>query len=538
MAVLREIHGEYEYPLRGKVTLLGRDLGCNIIINVGQVSSCHALIVNLGGVYYVEDLRSLNGTSLNGKPLHQRTRLASGDRLELPGATFTFQTEPADGPGAVPLLAEPPPTEPPSSILSSIELARGPYLQVAPEAKLRAVLEIARYLGTTLALDDVLPKTLEALFSIFPHADQGFILLRDPSTGLLDPKAVRHRSGRREGPPVFSRTVINHALASGRAVLSADAGQDERFNYSESVMQLRLRSVMCMPLLSQGGAPLGVIQLDTQERGAVFRQEDLEVLLCASTQAARAVELAQLYEERRDLEAARRIQTSFLPAQRPVAIGLRFYDHYAPALHVGGDYFDYIPLPGNRLAVALGDVSGKGVSAALLMARLSAAARFSLASEGSVPAAVRQLNNLLTRPGSEGRFVTCVFAVLNLDQHTMTLVNAGHLPPLRRRAGQGVVEDVGDAVVGLPLGVFDRPYEEMVAPLEPGDTVVLYTDGVTEARNPQGELYGIDRLRAAVKSAPNDVEALGNAILADVRAFAGDRPLGDDLTIVCFGRVC
>src|SRR5262249_20183075 len=153
-------------------------------------------------------------------------------------------------------------------------------------------------------------------------------------------------------PPV-SRTVIDHALATRRAVLSTDAGADERFDTSQSILRLDLRSVMCVPLLGEAGPPLGVIQIDTRDRQNSVRQEDLDVLLCASTQAARAVELARLHEERRDLEAATRIQQSFLPDRRPDAPGLHFFDHYSPALHVGGDYYDYVSLPGDRLAVAL-----------------------------------------------------------------------------------------------------------------------------------------------------------------------------------------
>src|SRR5262249_29396121 len=129
----------------------------------------------------------------------------------------------------------------------------------------------------------------------------------------------------------------------------------------------QIRSIMCVPMMSQDGQSLGVIQLDAQDRREQFRQDDLAVLVSASTQAARAVELAQLHQERRDLEAASQIQKSFLPDERPQVAQLRFFEYYSAAQHIGGDYYDYIPLPGNRLAVALGDVSGKGVSAALLM---------------------------------------------------------------------------------------------------------------------------------------------------------------------------
>ncbi len=213
-------------------------------------------------------------------------------------------------------------------------------------------------------------------------------------------------------------------------------------------------------MLSSSGAVLGVIQLDTEEVRTPFREEDLEVLASATTQAAHAVELARLHQERRDLEAATQIQKSFLPATRPRVPQLHFFDYYSSARQIGGDYYDYIPLPGDRLAVALGDVSGKGVAAALWMARLSAAARFSLASEADAPTALRRLNLALTQPGADDRFVTFTAAILDLATYGVTLVNAGHMPPLRRRPGRAGVEEVGDPIVGLPLGVMDKPYEQ------------------------------------------------------------------------------
>jgi serine phosphatase RsbU (regulator of sigma subunit) len=149
---------------------------------------------------------------------------------------------------------------------------------------------------------------------------------------------------------------------------------------------------------------------------------------------------------------------------------------------------------------------------------------------------VRRLNASLTQSGRDDRYVTFVATVLDLSSFTMTLVNAGHMPPLRRRAGRAEVDEVGEPAVGLPLAVMDKPYEQMVVPLEPGDAMLLYTDGVTEARNPAGELYGVERLRAALRCGPEDVEGLGQAILADVTRFAAGRPQSDDLTIVCFGR--
>src|SRR5262249_17613424 len=159
-------------------------------------------------------------------------------------------------------------------------------------------------LGAALDLGEVLAKILESLFTIFPQADRGFVLLRDAGTGQMVPRAARERDGPAPTSLSFSRSVVSHALATRRAALSADPGTAARFDAAQSVMALGLRSVMCVPLLGQAGAPMGVIQIDTKDRRSIFRQEDLDVLRCASTQAARAVELARMHEELRDLQAA------------------------------------------------------------------------------------------------------------------------------------------------------------------------------------------------------------------------------------------
>src|SRR5262249_4097629 len=256
-------------------------------------------------------------TSVNGKPLAQRLRLIPGDRIELPGTVLTFREDSAAG-TVTPALLEPPSTESLATVVSSLDLTSDLRVDVEAAAKLRAVLEISRTLGTSLDLEVVLPKILESLFTVFPQADRGFILLRDPITGQMVPRAVRHRTAPGPAHPALSRTVISHALATRRAVLSADAGTDERFDSSQSVRHLELRSIMCVPMLRQDGQPVGVLQIDTRDRRRPFSQEDLDVLLCASTQAARAVELACLHEEQRDMQAATRIQHNFLPSGPPV----------------------------------------------------------------------------------------------------------------------------------------------------------------------------------------------------------------------------
>lgn len=538
MALLRAVATADQYPLAGKVTVIGRDPACDIVLPARQVSGRHALIVNTGAAYFAQDLDSVNGTCVNGERIRGRVRLNSGDRIDVPGLAVLFIEEATDSFSGDQhtLRPEDVAVEEPPSVLSSLSASDDERVQVAPEAKLRAVLEIAKNLGTSLDLKEVLPKILDSLFTIFPHADRGFILLRDPVTGVLGPRAVQQRRERSGDRPTFSRTIVNYALQTGRAILTADAGSDERFGISESIRQMQLRSVMCVPLLSQSGAGLGAIQIDTTDRRNTFKQEDLDVLVSAGAQAARAVEVGWLHAELRDLEAAKEIQKSFLPERRPRVPGLRFFDYYSAARHVSGDYYDYIELPGNRLAVALGDVSGKGVPAALLMARLSAAVRFCLATAPRVADAVRHLSAVLTRVGAEDRFITFVVCLIDLNTFQMTIVNAGHMAPLRRQVTKPGVGEVGAEEAGLPLAVLDKPYEEVVVSLDKGDNYILYTDGVTEARNPTNDFYGPERLLNVITRGPTEVEALGQCLIADVNAFSGERPQADDITVVCFGR--
>ena len=284
-------------------------------------------------------------------------------------------------------------------------------------------------------------------------------MLRDPQTGRLVPKAVKYR--RREDTQTvrISRTIVNSVMASKEAILSADAATDARFDMAESIVDFHIRSMMCAPLIDRDGKSLGVIQIDTLDQRNRFQQDDLDVLASVACQAAFAVENAQLHEAamrdqalKRELAVAHEVQRGFLPSAAPRIPEYDFFEFYEPANQLGGDYYDYVELPGGRLAVVVADVSGKGISASLLMAKLSAETRYCLASEPSPAEAVGRLNRAFCDSGWEDRFVTMVLAVLDPRRHEVTIVNAGHLPPLLRR-GPGRVEAVGEAETRLPLGV-------------------------------------------------------------------------------------
>ncbi len=562
MAVLRALEGLNPgqlFPLEGASVVLGRHPACDIVLESVSVSRQHARILNAEGKYYLEDLHSRNGTFLNGRQVSQRQLLSDNDEVGICDLSFVFHL----GPPELNITPPPPrrsdtsaedlivddeqqPTDN-STIMSKLNItssAAGLRLEVNTEAKLKALLEISRHLGQALGVAEVLPKLLDSLFAIFLQADRGFIVLRDPATGRLIPKAVKYRRSEDSQSVRISRTIVNSVMTSKEAILSADAASDARFDMAESIVDFHIRSMMCAPLVSRDGTSMGVIQIDTLDHRNRFQQNDLDVLVSVACQAAVAIENAQLHESamrdqalKRELAVAHEVQRGFLPFAAPRIPEYDFFEFYEPANQLGGDYYDYVELPGGRLAVVVADVSGKGISASLLMAKLSAETRYCLASEPSPATAVGRLNRDFCESGWDDRFVTMVLAVLDPRRHEVTVVNAGHLPPLLRR-GPGNVSAVADAETRLPLGVdANVDYVPCVFPLEPGESVILYTDGITEAMNGKDELYGSQRLLTLIGSDIPRIRPLGRRILDDVKQFVGFRPQSDDMCLTCFGRV-
>ena len=270
-------------------------------------------------------------------------------------------------------------------------------LETQPAEKLRHLLEISGNLSKTLDLDALMPKIVESLFQLFRQADRCFVIQAEEGSNRLLPRVVRTRRPHDEANARPSRTIVRKCLETAQAFLSDDASRDDRIQLSQSVVDFRIRSVMCVPLCTAEGKAFGVIQLDTQDRSKKFTQEDLKLLWGVANQAAIALENARLHEEavtrerfRRDMELATRVQQSFLPSSLPQVPGYEFYAYYEPAQAVGGDYYGFIPLPQGRLAVAVGDVAGKGIAAALLMAKVSSDARFCFLAEANPGTGPRQ----------------------------------------------------------------------------------------------------------------------------------------------------
>lgn len=548
-----------KYELTLPEYILGRHPECTIVIDVGAVSRHHCRVFKEAQGYWIEDLKSRNGTFVNDVQIAGKHRLQEADQIRVCDVTFTFK---ADQPKPTPIVSpfgskldessfraivvdDDNDDSGGSTIMSKLDVRSGrsgAQLQASPEAKLKALIEITQSLGGAVSLDAVLPQVLDSLFRIFVQADRGFIGLTDKVSGKLIPRWTKLRRLDSDETIRVSRTISKHVLDSKEAILSADAASDSRFEMSQSIADFRIRSMMCAPLIDREGRAVGVLQIDTMDQRQRFTESDLELLVSAASQASIAIDNAQLHEEaikqrttERDLELAREVQRAFLPEKHPDIPGYEFYDYYQAASEVGGDYYDYIDLPHGRVAVIVADVVGHGVAAAMLMAKLSAEARFSLLLEATPAGAIHRLNNRISRLHLD-RFVTFVMAVLDPQTHNVTIVNAGHMAPLLRRAN-GSLEEPSSREAGLPLGILEEiTYESVDVQLAPGDSMTMYTDGIDEAMDRDGNQYTIDRMREMVRRSDGSPKGVGEPLLADVRKYLDGKLQDDDMCLVSLRR--
>lgn len=561
MAVLMKVNGtppRQLIELRPGKNILGRLPNCDVILDQPGVSREHAMVKQEGGDFVLIDMNSRNKTYLNERAItaNQDYPLRQGDRILICDVELVFYTSVPDGP-----LIDVTEGDEGSTIceleVSSTDIPRS----AKPEVQLKAILEISRNLSSSLKLDAVAPKILDSLLEIFLQAERVFLVLLKPGEStptirqLFSKVRPQRRSNARgsltrpttdDSRMSISRTIMNTVINQKKAVLSQDAANDQNLPTSASIADLRIRSFMCAPLLSHDQQPLGILQIDTTDRKQ-FVQEDLDVLVAVAGQAAIAVQNAAMHEsliarERldRDLRLAEQVQRRFLPRSVPQIGGFEFFAHYQAAYEVGGDYYDFVPLPDGRLAVAVGDVAGKGVSAALMMAKFSGDTRYCILTEPTPNSAATELNRLLYEAGLDERFITLCLGVLEPDRRRLTFSSAGHLPILIRRAN-GQVEEAGHDLNGFPLGIMpDSEYQQRSVDLFAGDVVLVYSDGVTDGRSPKDELYVMaenDRLRKRLATATGGPSDVGRAIIQDIREFCAGQPQADDITLICFGPV-
>ena len=389
---------------------------------------------------------------------------------------------------------------------------------------------VAQRINSTLDLDVLLEDIVNDVAQTF-GCSRSAVLLKDDKTNELVIAAVRgwtinfHKKGDRF--KIGEYGIIGHVGATGETYYAPDVRVDPYYQVSEE----STLSEVDIPLKSRGRL-IGVFDAQHHERHA-FSPSRIQLLEALAGHIATAIENARLFQKERlekdrmgkELNEAQRIQAGLLPDRPPDIPRFTVSGVCLPCQEVGGDWYDYIPLPDGRLAVVLADVSGKGMGAALLMSSTRTVLR--LVAETCLPPGevLSRVNAMLLRDFPREKFVTMVYAILDPKERAVVFANAGHLHPLYFDSGGArFLETAG----GLPLGIQEGSYSEHVIPMTSGSRLVLYSDGVTEAMDSSQRQYGEARLRDQIVQPASSVQKL----LGDVRSFMAGHPASDDLTVV------
>src|SRR5215217_6408882 len=488
-----------------------------------EVSRDHAEIAMDGNRFRLQDRNSRYGTYVNGEQVTERV-LAHGDKVRLGrtgGAEMVF------------LLAD---TQAP--VDRATTTAIGDLRQIA------ALLEGLRALGSGRVLDDVLSLVLDSAIEV-SGAERGFIMLALESTDL-EFKMARGRghSTLSGGSFATSRKIPEEVFRTGEPRIVADLLDGDLANVHMGTVALGIRNVLCVPLrlvryvdkAENVGEErrIGVLYLDSKEKGSLLSGSTRAALETLATEAAVAIENARLYREtmekarmEQEMRIAAEIQQALLPKAARSGSYFRAAAASLPCRSIGGDFYDYVEMLNGSLGFALGDVAGKGPPAALLSAMMQGIFAAQAASSDPPSQTVSRVNLALYRRGIESRFVTLMYGALYPDGR-LQYCNAGHNPPLVIGPKDFRRLEVGGPIVGLFEGA---SYEEETITLNVGDWLIIYSDGVSEALSTDGEEYGEERILACVRTnLEREPQALLESLFADVRDFTRGAAQGDDIT--------
>jgi sigma-B regulation protein RsbU (phosphoserine phosphatase) len=529
-------------PLNADRISLGRSSAAELSFpDDGGLSRQHLAIERDGGGWALRDLGSKNGTMLNGAKVTERMPLKPGDRITAghliliydgsssqirpPVVVFDPREETADQSTS-------------STVISHLDGVIKPDGSVGESQTLAAshVSALVRA-GNELAGNRPLPELFRFILDLAIQAvkaDRGLLM-----TAEDDNLTVQANQG--EGFRI-STAVRDRVLNSGLSVLVRDTSIDDAFKERRSIVEQNIRTLMAVPLQTRDKI-IGIIYVDSPSLTREFTKDDLNLLTVMANVAAIRIEqtrFAEMEQARqlmeRDLEQAAEIQQGFLPAVAPAVRGLDVAGHNAPCRTVGGDYYDFFPYGSSRIAMVLGDVSGKGMPASLLMMGLQARVQVLIEEPKSLADVMTRLNRITSANCPSNRFITLFFCILDGDTGELTFCNAGHNPPVIVRADGSYDQLKGGGPV---LGILPFiEYEEYHEQLAEGDALVIYSDGVTEANNPAGDEFEIEGLSAAViqdrhLSASTIVGSINKALVA----YTAGAPPSDDITVIVARRV-
>ncbi len=521
---------------------IGRQPGNGLVLRDNRASRRHAQIIHENGSYFIEDLNSRHGTWVNGervarRPLHNSDRIEFGVRESY---QLTFTLDKAEIHRLLDQLAATPHTGSTSGEAGAAELV-----------KLRSLTEVARALHNSLSTRDVLIAVLDAALTV-TGCERGFLLLR--AKGELEVSAARDQNGRVLDPSDLRvpTSLIRRALTSRRDLLTMqfDPLELQKNEPEATVAMLELRSVVCLPLIriqnvlgeetravSAAEDTVGLIYLDSRKAPADLSAGNRELLQTLAIEASTILENARLLEEERtklrmedELNIARVIQQGLQPTSLPSEGWFRAAGSSTPSTQVGGDYYDVHKTSEDAWITVVADVSGKGVSSALLASLLQGTFLMASGDITHIGPRISRLNEFLLDRTRGEKYATVFYSLLD-SEGTLTYLNAGHCAPfLLSRDGRLRMLQT----TSMPVGMLeDAEFDVVEIKMDPGDKLVIYSDGLTEAEDPNGCFFDTERLRECLReNATLDASGLHAAILARVERFTEGGAMRDDITTV------
>jgi len=516
--------------------LIGRQAENQLVLRDNRASRTHARIVAEDGHYVLEDLGSRHGIWVNGARV-TRQMLRNGDRMDL-GVEESYQMTFVLESGEFQRILE---------HMSSSSSSGG--MGDNGLAKLRSLVEVARALQNSLSTKEVLTAVIDAALSV-TGCERGFLLLR--KDGVLGVEVARDREGRTlEADDLrVPASVIERALNSRRDLLSMvfDPLEESGARPESTVASLELRSVVCLPLievrsvntqetsaLENSRSTVGLVYMDSRDIQADLSGGSRELLQTLAMEASTILENARLIEDERDkqrmegeLKIAREIQQGLTPPDLPSSGWLRAAGSSWASSEVGGDYFDVRPLPGDRWAAVVADVSGKGVSSALLASFLQGAFLMASGGPAEIGLTMVQLNRFLLERTRGEKYATVFYCIIEASGR-MYYVNAGHCAPYLVNA-DGRLRKLH--TTGMPVGMLEEAeFQSVEGVMEPGDKIVLYSDGLTEAENADGQFFDAERVRLCLlENASASAFELHKKIMDAVDVFTEGGAIRDDIT--------
>lgn len=529
-------------------TTIGRSARSDICIPDAFASRLHAEIRQEGDSFWLQDLGSANGTRYNNTAVTMPIPLISGGEIQIGETVIIFEDERQNSLRNATLIADNTEALNPAMTIAFNRTKNSTAEMIAAQAvsSRSELLALISKVGLTLlsstGLDETLNQVASLVFEAVP-ADRCVIMLRDEKIEGGMKIAVARVRGKDETLKEvrISRTVMDEVIKNGKSVLTSDAQHDPRYA-SQTMALLGIRSVLAVPLSVNEEEVFGLIYADSPTYEATFTEEHLNILTTLASVASIRVENARLLEERfarermeHELQLATEIQQRFQPSAMPTIEGYEFQGISFSCYEIGGDYYDFIERHDNKMFVALGDVSGKGTAAALLMSSLHAAIHAQVAAKSTLAETVRSVNQYLADNTPANRFVTLFIAELDIATGVLDYINAGHNPPLIGRM-DGTIEKLDSG--GFPLGILPTAnYEMGRLQLNHGEVLVVYSDGVSEANDLKGDEFGLERLSDVVsKNLARSASGIRDKVESALSEFTQTAPAGDDITLVIVKR--